>query len=81
MSFYIFDQSIQKSGDELLKLINYKPKTTLYNFEISVLDLRELKHLHIIGVKKPFIKFDLDSLNVKGDTGDEHVPIQTIQVN
>ena len=81
MSFYIFDQSIQKSGDELLKLINYKPKTTLYNFEISVLGLRELKPLGMIGVKKPFIKFDLNSLNVTGEPGDDHVPIQTIPVN
>ena len=81
MSFYIFDSNIGLSGEDLLKSIQYKPQTTLYNFEISVLGLRELKPLGIIGVKKPFIKFDLNSLNVTGDPGDDHVPIQTIPVN
>ena len=81
MSFYIFDKNIGISGQELLKNIKYKPQTTLYNFEISVLGLRELKPLGIIGVKKPFIKFDLNSLNVTGEPEDEHTPIKTVPVS
>ena len=81
MSFFIFDEQIGISGENLLNSIKYKPKTTLYNFEISVLGLRQLKPLGLIGVKKPFIKFDLNSLNVTGDPGDEHAPIQTVPVS
>ena len=81
MSFYVFDKTIGLSGEDLIKSINYKPPTTLYNFEISVLGLRQLKPLGLIEVKKPFIRFDLNSLNVTGEPEDDHAPIQTIPVN
>jgi len=81
MSFYIFDSSVGVSGPELLKQIKYRPETIPYNFEINVLGLRQLKPLGLIAVKKPFIKFDLNSLNVTGEPGDEHVPIQTVPVS
>jgi len=81
ISFYIFDKTLGFSGEDLTNNINFKPMTTLYNFEISVLGLRQLKPLGLIEVKKPFIKFDLNSLNVTGDAEDEHAPIQTIPVN
>ena len=81
MSFYIFDSSVGLSGRELLSQIKYRPETIPYNFEINVLGLRQLKPLGLIAVKKPFIKFDLNSLNVTGEPGDEHVPIQTVPVS
>ena len=81
MSFFIFDEQLGLSGETLKQQIKYKPETTLYNFEISVLGLRQLKPLGLIAVKKPFIKFDLNSLNVTGDPGDEHAPIQTVPVS
>ena len=81
MSFFIFDESLGYPTETLIQNIKYKPETTLYNFEICVLGLRQLKPLGLIGVKKPFIKFDLNSLNVTGDPGDEHAPIQTVPVN
>ena len=61
--------------------INYLPKTMLYNFEINVLGLRELKPLGLIAVKKPFIKFDLNSWNVTGKPEDDHAPIKTLPVS
>ena len=81
ISFYIFDQNVKERGDELYKKISYLPKTMLYNFEISVLGLRELKPLGLIGIKKPFIKFDLNSLNVTGKPEDDHAPVKTIPVS
>ena len=77
LSFYIFDQNNEK----LKTKIDYIPKTQLYNCEICVLGLRELKPLGLIAVKKPFIKFDLNSLNVTGKAEDSHAPVQTIPVN
>ena len=79
MSFYIFDSNIKQNNWQ--EFIHYKPETQLYNFEISVLGLRELKPLGLIGIKKPFIKFDLNSLNVTGDVEDYHAPIQTVPVS
>ena len=81
MSFYIFDNTIKEKGKELYDKINFLPKTELYNFEINVLGLRELKPLGLISVKKPFIKFDLNSLNVTGKPEDDHTPIKTIPVS
>ena len=81
MSFYIFDQSIKEQGEDLYKKIDYLPKTMLYSFEINVLGLRELKPLGLISVKKPFIKFDLNSLNVTGKPEDDHAPIKTVPVS
>ena len=81
LSFYIFDSKIEKKIPEIIESINYKPETKLYHFEISVLGLRQLKPLGLIEVKKPFIKFDLNSLNVTGEAEDDHTPIKTIPVN
>ena len=77
LSFYIFDQAQERKKID----IDYLPKTKLYSCEICVLGLRELKPLGLIAVKKPFIKFDLNSLNVTGKAEDSHAPIQTIPVN
>ena len=81
MSFYIFDQTFKETGQELYKKIKYLPNTMLYNFDINVLGLRDLKPLSLIPVKKPFIKFDLNSTNVTGKPEDDHAPIKTIPVS
>ena len=81
MSFYIFDQTVKETGEELYKKIKFLPNTMLYNFDINVLGLRELKPLSLIPVKKPFIKFDLNSTNVTGKPEDDHAPIKTIPVS
>ena len=80
LSFYIFDQSDPQISEKKEK-IDFLPKTKLYNCEICVLGLRELKPLGLIAVKKPFIKFDLNSLNVTGKAEDSHAPVQTIPVS
>ncbi len=77
LSFYIFDSE----HEHLIKDINIEQELTLYNFEINILGLRRLKPLGIIPIKKPFIKFDLNSLNVTGKPEDAHANIKTIPCN
>ena len=77
LSFYIFDEA----HTEMKNSINYIPEVSLYNCEINVLGLRQLKPLGMIEVKKPFIKFDLNSLNVTGKPEDAHANIQTVPVS
>jgi len=77
LSFYIFDSD----KANLIDSIKYTPEVSLYNFEISILGLRQLKPLGMIAVKKPYIKFDLNSLNVTGKPDDAHANIQTVPVS
>ena len=77
LSFYIFDDEHRN----LINNININHKVTLYDFELNILGLRQLKPLGVIGIKKPFIKFDLNSLNITGNPEDAHANIQTIPVN
>ena len=77
MSFYVFDNEHLN----LIPQINIKQEVVPYNFEINILGLRQLKPLGIIGIKKPFIKFDLNSLNVTGNPEDAHANITTIPIN
>ena len=85
LSFYIFDKEKYRNEDltkkSLCEKLNYIPEVSLYNCEISILGLRQLKPLGMIEVKKPFIKFDLNSLNVTGKPEDAHANIQTIPVS
>ena len=77
LSFYIFDSEHK----HLINQIEFTPTVGFYNCEISILGLRQLKPLGMIEVKKPFIKFDLNSLNVTGKPEDAHANIQTVPVN
>ena len=77
LSFYILD----KEHENIIPNIRIEHKVTLYDFEINILGLRQLKPLGIIGIKKPFIKFDLNSLNVTGNPEDAHANIQTVPVS
>ena len=60
ISFYIFDSA---HFDEV-KNIEIEPETIEYNFTINALGLRDLKPLTFIEIKKPFISFDLNSIDV-----------------
>ena len=77
LSFFVFDEDHK----HLIPNINIKQKLTLFDFQINILGLRQLKPLGIIGIKKPFIKFDLNSLNITGNPEDGHANIQTIPVS
>ena len=77
LSFYIFDDEHK----DLIPQINIKQNVKLYSFEFNILGLRQLKPLGMIPVKKPFIKFNLNSLNVTGDPKDAHADIQTIPIS
>jgi hypothetical protein len=73
MSFYIFSKE-SKLG---LNNIQIVPKTVPYTFEINLLGLRDLKPLSLLPVKKPYIKFDLNSLNFTGSNDETLKEIQT----
>lgn len=63
ISFYIIE-STKIDIIENIKSLDITPETKLYSAEINVLGLRDLKPLSMIQVKKAFIIFDLNSINV-----------------
>ena len=66
LSFYIFDQQ----NATMYRTINPKPNTVPYSFEINILGLRDIKPLAMLPIKKAYIKFDMNSLNISGDAND-----------
>ena len=74
LSFYIFDQEHKN----MVREINPIPETVPYYFEINILGLRDIKPLAMLPIKKPFIKFDMNSLNVTGNKEDS-LPERTTQ--
>ena len=74
LSFYIFD----KNNINMVRAIDPVPKTIPYSFEINILGLRDIKPLTMLPIKKAFIKFDMNSLNVSGDKNDT-LPAKTTQ--
>ena len=72
ISFYIFDSKHQDD----IENVKCEPETIPYSFEINILGLRDLKPLSLLPVKKAFIKFDMNSLNV---TGKEEESLQAIK--
>ena len=73
LSFYIFDQEHKMQ----CRQINPIPDTVPYTFEINILGLRDLKPLSMLPIKKAFIKFDMNSLNVSGNKEDSLQPRTT----
>ena len=61
ISFYIFDSDHYDDANKII----IEPETEEYNFTINALGLRDLKPLTFIDIKKPFISFDLNSIDVK----------------
>ena len=74
LSFYIFDNEHR----EQMNKINIEPQTLPFNFEINALGLRDLKPLSFIKIKKPYISFDLNSINVSSTTGENLQPVTTL---
>ena len=73
LSFYIFDEEHKKDAYSL----DIIPETIPYTVEINALGLRDLKPLSFLPVKKAFISFDLNSINVSGKKEDNFEPIKT----
>ena len=74
LSFYIYDEEHKNDYNKL----NIEPETTPYNFEINALGLRSLKPLSFIKIKKPYISFDLNSINVSAANGENLQPVSTL---
>ena len=74
ISFYILDEE----NNHLTNQINISPEMEFYNVEINALGLRELKPLNFIKVKKPYISFDLNSINVDSKNGEYFEEIKTM---
>ena len=66
LSFYIFDQKNKNK----LNTINPVPETVLYSLDINILGLRDMKPLSMLPIKKAFIKFDMNSLNISANKED-----------
>ena len=76
LSFYIFDQ--KQEHKFMYRNINPVPETKPYTFEINILGLRDLKPLAMLPIKKAYIKFDMNSLNVSGEP-ENNLPSKTTQ--
>ena len=74
LSFYIYDEEHKND----YKKLNIEPETTPYNFEINALGLRCLKPLNFIKIKKPYVSFDLNSINVSSSNGESLQPVTTL---
>ena len=74
LSFYIFDNEHRDN----LNRIDIEPETVPFNVEINALGLRDLKPLSFIKIKKPFISFDLNSINVSTVNGENLQPVTTL---
>ena len=74
LSFYLFTDDKK----DMINKINYLPETIPYTCELNILGLRDLKPLSLLPVKKAFIKFDMNSLNVTGKREDALQPVSTV---
>ena len=74
LCFYIFDN---EHRDQLNK-IEIEPEVLPFNVEINALGLRSLKPLSFIKIKKPYISFDLNSINVSSTNGENLRPVTTL---
>ena len=63
MSFLIIEKDRFPNVEMLKKEINIVPEIKNYTFEMNILGLRDLQPLSLIPVKKPFIIFDVNSIN------------------
>ena len=74
LSFYI----LSREHRSLFYNISSIPETIPYSFEINILGLRDLKPLSLLPVKKAYIKFDMNSLNISGKEEDSLKEIITL---
>ena len=74
ISFYIFDQEHR----DQMNRIEIEPETVPVSVEINALGLRDLKPLSFIKIKKPYVSFDLNSINVSPKHGQNLQPVTTL---
>ena len=74
LSFYI----LNRKERSLFYNISSIPETIPYSFEINILGLRDLKPLSLLPVKKAYIKFDMNTLNISGKPEDSLKNITTL---
>ena len=76
LSFYIFEEKDQnpETIDKMIENIDPDPETEAYSFEINILGLRDIKPLAMLPIKKAYIKFDMNSLNVSTKNKDNLAP-------
>lgn len=74
ISFYIFDQEHR----DQMNRIEIEPETVPFSVEINALGLRDLKPLSFIKIKKPYVSFDLNSINVSTKHGQNLQPVTTL---
>ena len=73
LSFFIVDNDHR----DVINKIEIEPETIPFNVEINALGLRDLKPLSFIKIKKPYISFDLNSINVS-NVGENLQPVTTL---
>ena len=73
LSFYIFDIAHQN----MISQIQTTPETTPYTFEINILGLRDLKPFSMLPIKKAYINFEMNTLNISGNETEELPSKQT----
>ena len=74
LSFYIFDNDHQS----MIGKIQTTPETIPYTFEINILGLRDLKPFSMLPIKKAYINFEMNSLNISGNEN-ENLPSKQTQ--
>ena len=73
LSFYIFDNEHQN----MIGQIQTTPETIPYSFEINILGLRDLKPFSMLPIKKAYINFEMNSLNISGNESEDFPSKQT----
>ena len=73
LSFYIFDLDHQN----MISKIQTTPETIPYTFEINILGLRDLKPFSMLPIKKAYINFEMNSLNISGNESENFPSKQT----
>jgi len=63
LSFFILEKEKFPDSEKFVKEINIYPEIRKFTFEINILGLRDLQPLSLLPVKKPFIIFDVNSIN------------------
>ena len=61
----------------MISQIQTTPETVPYSFEINILGLRDLKPFSMLPIKKAYIDFEMNSLNISGDENENFPSKQT----
>ena len=71
------------TNSPMTKIIFIDPPTEKYYINMKILGVRSLESLGIIPVKRPFIKFDIDSIRSAGEkayvTGKRYIQTEPLE--